>query len=257
MKLYKASELMEDPLLNILVFGNPGCGKTFLAGTAMDHKKLGDVLFLSVEGGLLTIADRDYSAIDLGRDETGRPNGHTLKDLEDVVWKIVQKDKGFEKFKTVVLDSVTELQVRDLEDVVAEAQAKGKTRNQDELTQADYGKNTSRMRRILRMLRDAKMNVIITALAKEVIPEGASAPTAVIPSLTKALAESIMGYMDCCFYMYVDKEGGRKMLTQPRGPFRAKTRNSAFAESLGAVVENPTLPAIYDTLCVSLRKKAA
>lgn len=246
---------MDKPLLNVLIYGLPGSGKTFLAGTAMDSPELSDVLFLSVEGGLLTVADRNYTAIDLGRDDDGKPNGRTLKDLEDVVWSIVQKKPGFEKFKTVVLDSVTELQQRDIEDVVAEAIAKGKNRNLDEVTQADYGKNTSRMRRVLRMLRDARVSVVLTALAREVTVEGQVAPAAVIPSLTRALSESAQGYFDGNWYLYTDKDGNRKLLTQPRGPYRAKTRNPVFATKLGATVDNPSLATIYSLLRESVQVK--
>jgi hypothetical protein len=242
------------PNLNVLVYGPPGAGKTFFAASAMSHKDLSEVLFLNVEGGLLTIADREYSSVDLGRDDDGRPNGNTLKDLEDIVWKVVTKSPGFEKFKTLVLDSVTELQVRDLEDVIAEAKKKGKAREIDELTQNDYGKNTSRMRRILRMLRDANVNVIVTALAKQVTPEGQSVPSEIVPSLTKALAESIQGYMDFVWYLFPDKEGQRRLFTQPTGPVRAKTRHTAFAEKLGNQVVNPQLPAIYDLLCKTLKE---
>lgn len=242
------------PSLNLLVYGPPGAGKTLLASTAMDHKDLSEVLFLNVEGGFLTIADREYTSIDLGRDDDGRPNGRTLKDLEDIVWKVVTKAEGFGKFKTLALDSVTELQVRDLEDLINEAKAKGKNKELDEIGQQEYLKSTNRMRRILRMLRDANVHVIITALAKQITPEGATKPTEIVPSLTKALAENIQGYMDAVWYLYPDKDGQRRLLTQPLGPVRAKTRHTAFAEKLGAEVVNPKLPAIYDLLCKTLKE---
>jgi hypothetical protein len=150
--------------------------------------------------------------------------------------------------------------VRNLEDVVSEAQKKGKARELDELTRPDYLKNTNRMRRILRMLRDANIHVIITALPKtltEKIGSSQDAPekvVGIVPSLTKALAESIQGYMDFVFFIYADDEGNRKMLTQNKGPYRAKTRFEPLAAKLGAVVENPTLPAIYDLLCKTLKE---
>lgn len=247
---------VDQPLIKALLYGSPGVGKTTLASEAMDHPSLGQVLFLNIEGGLLTISHRRPNVIDIGRNEDGSPNGHALDDLEKVVWAIVNKEKGFEKFKTVVLDSVTELQVRDLEDVVAEDKKKKPNRDITLVQRDDYGKNTTRMRRILRMLRDAPVNVIFTALAKKSVPEGgdASKPTSVTPHLTAALAESLMGYVDFLWYLYSDGDGVRTLLTQERGPFKAKTRQPQFADKIGVLVKNPNLATLYTQLCESIKE---
>ena len=44
--------------MKILIYGPQGVGKTYLAATAQDHPAMRDVLFLNVEGGLMTIAHR-------------------------------------------------------------------------------------------------------------------------------------------------------------------------------------------------------
>ena len=55
-----------------------------------------------------------------------------------------------------------------------------------------------------------------------------------------------MGYMDFVWFLYADKDGKRKLLTQPKGPYRAKTRGKVFAEAIGPVVENPDLADLYE-----------
>lgn len=232
------------PFLKLLVYGEPGAGKTVFAGQAMDSEHLGKVLFLPIEGGLISIADRNPDFIDIGRADDGTPNNRTLLDLEDLVWKLVNRAAGYEKYKTVVIDSVTDLQSRDLEEIVKSA-----NRKDADVQLQDYGKDTTRMRRVLRMLRDAKLNVILTALARKEQGENDPAPTEVRPDLTQSLSNSIMGFMDFVWYLYRDKEDNRTILTQSKGAFRAKTRLPAYAELLGPYVKNPNLATMYSQLC--------
>ncbi len=258
----KVNNGIEKPRLKCLIYGKPGVGKTIMAGQAMDHPDLGEVLFLPIEGGLLSIADKDPKWIDVGKGPDGRPNGRTLANLEDLVWKLVTKAPGFAEYKTLVIDSVTDLQVRDLEDIVGEEKKQTSSRDLGDIHIGDYGKDTARMRRILRMLRDSDLNVILTALSKEVIPEGKDKPTDAGPALTKSLAESIMGYMDFVWYLYVKQkvvegqppEEVRTLLTQTRGVFRAKTRLPSFADKIGPLVQNPNLADLYTTLCAEMEK---
>src|SRR5262252_6723717 len=44
--------------LNILIYGDPGVGKTWLAGTADDDPRTSPVLYLDCEGGVTTIRHR-------------------------------------------------------------------------------------------------------------------------------------------------------------------------------------------------------
>ena len=44
--------------LNVLIYGEPGVGKTWLCGTADDDKADKPVLFMDVEGGVTTLRKR-------------------------------------------------------------------------------------------------------------------------------------------------------------------------------------------------------
>jgi len=138
-------------------------------------------------------------------------------------------------------------------DIVNENMKKKTNRSKDEITQRDYGVDTARLRRLFRLFRDAPFNVIITALAKKVYKEGVSEPIEVLPQFTEKLGESIMGYQDFVWCLFVDKEGNRKLLTQPKGPFRAKTRGAVFSKKLGNIVDNPNLSEIYRLFCSSIK----
>lgn len=229
--------------INMLIYGYQGVGKTMFAAGAQDHPKMRDVLFLNIEGGLMTVAKRnDIMAIDVTSTEQ----------IEQIFWMLKAGEKPLDKVRTVVIDSVTELQTLNLEQI-----SQRRKSGTDLITREDYMKSTTTLKRLLRMYRDLPINVIYNALPKEQRETDDGPPSSVIPSLTASLAQSVMGYMDLVWYMWQTEqtigEGDaqkrvkvRKMLTQDQGIYRGKTRGPQFAESLGLVVENPSLPEIYD-----------
>lgn len=248
-KITKASQ--QKPYLKALIYGKPGAGKTLLASTATDHPELKDVLFINVEGGLMTINDKDIDAAEIGKNEQGENTNRTIEELETVLWNIIAKQESFAKYRTIVIDSATELQARSLEDVVADSKRKKPDRDVSELTQNDYGKDSVRLRTIFRKLRDAPVNVIITALAKSTLDDPKKVNpvvTEIGPYLTASVKESLMGYMDFVWFLYKDDKEVRRLLTQEQGLYRAKTRHPEFAKLIGQKVENPNLADLYTKL---------
>lgn len=241
---YKVNVAAVADRMNILIYGNPGAGKTHFIGTAQDHPDLSPVLVLNIEGGLITLASRnDIDAEDI----------HSIAELEEIFWKIANKDPEYKKYKTIAIDSVTELQSLCLLELVnSNIKKKGlqKTRTQDDVYLEDYGKSTNMLKRIFRMFRDCPINVIMTALPKtEQAPNGVGT-SIVMPSLTSKLGESLMGYVDFVWYAFKedDKEQGtiHKILTQDHAGYRAKTRGVKFAPALGLVYDNPNFPDLYE-----------
>lgn len=245
---YKVDADMFRGGMNILVYGPQGAGKTFFAGTAQDHKAMKDVLVLSIEGGLMTLASR------------GDIIAETIKStaqLEEMFWKLTEIEKypEYANIKTVVIDSITELQTVNLEGIVRESLGKRKDKTQDDVYQEDYGKSTTQLKRLLRYFRDLPLNVIYTALPKTVFSKSGEVVVSVEPMLTTKLSQSVMGYVDFVWYLYqqevFDAEGkferiDRYMLTRDSGVYRAKTRGVKFSEALGGKVRNPNLPGLYD-----------
>lgn len=222
----------EEQYFNLLLYGKPGVGKTLLAATAQEHDALGDVLFLNIEGGLRTVARRGVRAIDI----------ESLDQLEEIIEALANNDDAYASIRTVVIDSLTELQTMNLEEIVFR-----KHRNRpNEIYMDDYGESTVRLKRVTRWLRDLPMNVIFTALEKAVFPRGQenAEPIEVAPSLTAKLSESVMGYMDFVWYMFIDGEGNHSIMTRPWGIYRAKTRGDELEDS----IINPNLGTIYDQL---------
>lgn len=249
--------------MKILLYGPQGVGKTSLAATAQDHPDMKDVLFLDCEGGLLSVVSRGdiyYERI------------RTTEQLEEIFWKVANGDPEYRQFRTYVIDSATELQAVNIEEVTAESIEKERkkkrevTRTVDEPYLDDYGKSTNELRRLFRWFKNLPINIIITALPKYVYPprkkgqrddEEDRQPIEVKPDLTDKLANAVMGMVDFVWYMYADDikddKGntigkGRFLLTENWGPFRAKTRGHRFAQALGPVVKDPYLPDLFELL---------
>lgn len=243
-------EIFTDKM-NILIYGDPGSGKTHLAGTAQDVPQMADVHVFNIDGGIMTLANRgDIHATDI----------HTADDLEHELFRIVNKDPKYAKTKTVVIDNITELQTLVLEGITAKEFAnrrkKDKNYSIDEVYLEDYGVSGKRLARILRGFRDLPMHVIYIAHKKDKMRKGTNVLEESKPNLTEKLCTAVMGYMDFVWYLYTaDEQVGneevgyrnethRYLLTQPMNNFAAKTRGSEFAQRIGPIIRDPNMVSI-------------
>lgn len=241
---------VNKPHLNVMIWGPPGVGKTVLAATCADHPDLGPALVLNIEGGLLSLGTRkNVHKVDI----------HSFEELEAYFWKISTKVKPYDIYKTVILDSVTEVQTLSLLGITTNEVEKSKKKGDskrtsiDEIFVGDYGKDTARLKRVFRWFRDAPVNVIFTALQKNVFAKTTTQNEepkllSVEPWLTEKLGQALMGYVDFVWYLNVNAEGKRCLLTRDRGMFKGKTRGLNFSKALGEVVVEPNLAQLYDLL---------
>lgn len=248
--------------MNILIYGDPGAGKTHLAGTAQDVEFMRNVHIFNIDGGLLTLAPRgDIRATDV----------RSMDSLEAEFHKLASKDPSYDGVNTIVIDNITELQTLCLENITSAAYAdrrkKDKTYTIDDIYIEDYGKAGKQLARVLRGFRDLPIHVIYVAHRKDKMRKGTNTLEETKPNLSDKLCTAIMGYMDFVWYLYTaDKvqeapdgqvitSTERYLLTQPMNNYAAKTRGNEFARRLGPVVEAPTMPLIMQAYYEAMNGK--
>jgi len=225
----------KKPFFNCLFYGNPGVGKTMLAGSASAVPEMSPVLFIDIEGGTLSLRTR-YPNVDVVRVQT-------WKDMQKVYDDLY---KGQHGYKTVVLDSLTEIQKFSMYNIMWELLEKEPSRDPDIPSIREWGKNIEQIRRLTRAFRDLDVNCIFTALEMEV-RDPKSGVTAVKPSLSGKLSNEVAGFIDLVLYMYIkiiDNKVERFLLTGATDKHTAKWRDAP--EDLPQAYQDPTMAKLYD-----------
>lgn len=229
LKLVKPDTAMST--LKILVYGTPGVGKTWFAGTAEDDARSAPVLLCDVEAGVLTLRKRG-KALDVVR----------IESLDDLRLVLRELRTGKLPYRTVVIDSLTELHKVTLRDISA-----GKPIP----TLQDWGVAGKKLEEIISYFRGLPMNFICTALEMDFKDEQTGA-VSLRPSLPGKLSGNIGGFFDIVGRMTGKAVKGpdntvrveRLLQVQNHSNVTAKDRSDA----LGASVINPTLPQLLDTI---------
>ena len=258
MAIYSITKQSATSKMNILIYGDPGAGKTYLAGTAQDVDSMKNVHFLNIDGGMMTLAERgDITAEDI----------RSSNDLERVLYNIANGHEDYKDIRTIVIDNITELHTLIIEELTTREFAQRSKRDKgysiDQVYLEDYGEASKKTMRLLRGFRDLPINVIYTAHRKEKETSTTQVMTESKPNLTDKVAVAIMGYMDYVWYLYSGEESEviddktvnrrhRYLLTQPAQGFAAKTRGITTASNLGTVLRDPTMPMIMERIGLQL-----
>jgi hypothetical protein len=155
---------------------------------------------------------------------------------------------GDHPFKTIVLDSLTEIQKFNMYEIMGKVIEEHEERDRDVPSMREWGKNLEQIRRLVRGFRDLEMHTIFTALARNDKNERTGQVTTK-PSLSGKMADEVAAFLDIVCYYYVKQIGPdgeaefkRLLLTQKTDSQIAKDRSGR----LPMVMEYPTMRGIFD-----------
>jgi hypothetical protein len=225
-----------SPFFNILVYGDSGVGKTTFAGSADEVPSMRPVLFIDIEGGTESLR-HSYPEVDTIRVTTWKE----MQEVYNVLYS------GEHPYKTVVLDSLTEIQKFNMYSIMTDLAQKRPDLDPDVPGMREWGKNLEQIRRMVRGFRDLDMHTIFTSLAKT-DKDQKTGISSTKPSLSGKMADEVAAFLDIVVYYYVkqigdgsDAEFKRLLLTQKTDSQVAKDRSG----KLPMVVESPTMSEIY------------
>lgn len=219
------------PVVNMMIYGDPGVGKTVLAGSASEVEEMSPVLFIDIEGGTMSLRKR-YPNVDVVRVSNWPEMLQVYNDIA-----------SGDYYRTVVLDSLTEIQKFSMYHIMKDLIASDPDRDPDMPGIREWGKNAEQVRRFVRAFRDLPVNTIFTALAAtDKDPKTGAILSR--PYLSGKLSAEVAGFLDVVCFMYmriVDGAIKRLLLTSATDNCVAKDRS----DSLPPVLEDPEMNIIH------------
>ena len=204
-----------DPYLKCLIYGLPGSGKTVFAA------KFPRPLILDSEKGTRSLLNHPEC-----KDALVLPI-ESFADIEQVFWQLKDETTDLSKrVDTVIIDSISELQKRQLDEMLIQAKKQDSRRDVNLPYQQDYLINTNAMRRMAFGFRDLQKNLVVVAHSVEEKDES----TGILytrPDTTPKLARTLEGIMDLMGFIsveYVDGKPVRNLQVHPEKRVKAKSR---------------------------------
>jgi hypothetical protein len=232
--------------LSMLVHGQSKVGKTWLADTAPAPR-----LVLDAEGGNRFTSSRKYT------DENGRsewnPAMHAppaadgtwdtcvvyVRDFATVQAVYTWLSAGQHPFKSVVVDSISEVQQRCVDGMVGT----------DPMKQQNWGDLLRQMSDLVRKMRDLTIHptnpleaVILIAMTRQDRETGRFSPY-----VQGQLATTLPYYIDVTGYLFVERVDGatvRRLLVSAHPQYEAGDRTGRLPE----VVDSPTVTSLLDAV---------
>ncbi len=203
--------------LKVLIYGEPGTGKTTFAATSPNP------LLIDVERGARSVLNVD-NPVDVLEYKS-------IAQIEAAIGYLQGGHSSFKKYDTIILDSFSEMQRRLID---AQLRALGQGAPVYKADWGVYGENTQRLRMLLSAFRDIDKNLICTAQAK-VEKDDQTGLMTWRPDLTPKVAATVAGIFDIVGFLRINTKGERILRVQPSKTVLAKTRLALPQE-----IMNPT-----------------
>jgi hypothetical protein len=195
------------------------------------------VLFVDIEGGTESLRSM-YPDVEVIRVQK-------WKEMQAVYDELHEGKHGF---RTVVLDSLTEIQKFSMYNIMKDLLERKEDADPDIPGMREWGKNIEQVRRFVRAFRDLEMHTIFTALMRS-DKDQRTGVMHMKPSLSGKVADEVAAFLDIVAYYYMKQIGSgedaitkRLLLTQATEQQVAKDRSG----KLPLVVEDPTMAKLLE-----------
>jgi len=221
-----------SPRINLLVYGESGIGKTVFASTASQLEKCSPALLIDVESGVMSAAtmgiEIDYV---------------TVNDLPELQAAMELGLGG--KYKTVIIDSLTELQKKLMSVLLKKAAIKDPSRDPYIAQMQDWGKNLELMRRIIMKMRDSSVHFIANALMSADRDERTGVVTN-RPQLPGRLGNELAAFFDIVGALIASdkKEYFNRLVVRNAASYIVKDRTNRLPDDM----YGPTITKIFNFL---------
>jgi hypothetical protein len=229
------------PGLNILIYGEAGMGKTWLAGSAQEVPTMRNLMYIDAEAGRQTL-DEYFPGITI----LNTNNWYQYEDIYNGLYA------GGHDYHTVVLDSISEILEHCKEAVMEEMKGKpdNDERDPDVPSVREWGIILTRMLRLVRRFKDLKlkgMNVIFVAHAEQVKTK--SGHIKWMPLVNGKFQMKLPQIPDMVGWLFMQplaegEEPQRLLLTQQSDKAVAKTRGVSNMPRIVGISEPLTMKAI-------------
>jgi phage nucleotide-binding protein len=192
-------------------------------------------LLLDIEGGTVTL--RKQKDIDVEQ-------VRSIDQIVEIHNDLRVNNNGY--YKSVAIDSLSELADLDMRDVMRQMLQRQPGRDADVADKREWGIVRTHMRRIVRAFKDLEMNTFMTALSMKDKDDVTGAVT-FYPALAGKLRTEIPGFFDVVGYMYARTDGEgvtRRIQFQKSEKVTAKDRTDSF----GQWQDNVMIPDLMELL---------
>jgi hypothetical protein len=189
------------PNTNTMLYGRPGSGKTFLTATAELSKLMAPMLYVSCESGSSTIRQVAPDIMVVPDPAvSGSVTWEQFEAIYDELDRQCYNTKDGPEFRTVAVDTGTELQKINMAWVMGITLKDHPDRDPDVPGLHDWGKSSNRMRTVIRRFRDLPMNFIFVCHEQE--DRDNKGLLWKKPDLPGKLANQAAAFFDQVMYLY-------------------------------------------------------
>jgi hypothetical protein len=226
--LSKIGDIGTTSSFKMMIIGPPGQSKSSFLATAPNN------LIMDFEDGLMSAM--------------GSPNGvaegvqalpyNNFEEFGALVAGFMQGDERLKRFNVFSIDTLSDLHKRFLQEVTERDWRRQPSKNRYVPETEHYTEVNERINRVVRALRDAPVDVLITSHSKTVEPKNDTAKT--YADFSESLSNKVMAQMDIVGYLQfqkVDNQMVPVLRTTTDGIIRCKTRVPMPAEIINPTYE--------------------